>query len=108
MYNKWEQNPIPQINKDKQRAIDQLMSLLEESDQTDFIGCIDVEKILQICCQTPDKPSSTVFLLKKKSDWFPPPSSKPNVVAFLKLVSRDIEKLPIQSKHKNNLTHGEQ
>lgn len=36
------------------------------------------------------KPKST---LKKKSDQFPAPSYNPNVVAFLKLVSRDLNKI---------------
>lgn len=108
MYNKQEQNHTQLKNKEEQKAIDQLISLLEESDQTYLIDCVNVEQLLQKCGQPMDPPPPLGSVPKIKSDRFPPPSTNPNVVTFLRFLAKDIDKLPTQSKCKQNLANDEQ
>lgn len=94
-----------QLSRDENRAIDQLVSLLEENDQTDLIDCVDIDKLLTNVDSDSEaqslKPKST---LKNKSDQFPPLSTNQNMMAFLKLVSWDLKQISIKAQSKDNLT----
>lgn len=80
------------------RAIDQLVSLLEENDTTDLIDCIDIPQVLSLSHKAvvgTTKDTSSGSKLKKKSSLFPPPSSNPNIATFLRLVNGEIDKLHV-------------
>lgn len=85
MYNK-ETNDPTQLSRDENKAVVELIFLLEESDQTDLIDCIDIEQLLQKCGGQASVAEPFKYTLEKKSDRFPPPSPNLNAVAFLKLL----------------------
>lgn len=92
------------------RAIDQLVSLLEESDTADLIDRIALPQVLSLSQEaiagtTKDTPSGSK--LKKKSSLFPPPSSNPNIAAFLWLVDGDIDKLHVNHPRITNISFSE-
>lgn len=102
LYHKTNTNPAQSLQED--RALDQLISLLEESDTTDLIDRVNVSQLLNRV----DEPSSEDnFLakskLKKKSDLCPAPSTNPNAAAFLRLINKDLEKLKIKTCKNMNL-----
>lgn len=84
LYHKQQGNAdrTPQEN----QALDHLITLLEESDTADLIDSVDLSQILQSIEEhdsyTKANPSKSI--LKKKSDFCPPPSTSPNAAAFLK------------------------
>lgn len=53
------------------------------------------------------KTNPSKSLLKKKSDFCPPPSISPNAAALLKLVNNDLEKLKLKAKGSTNLNEKE-
>lgn len=80
MYQK-PQEPINLTPKENQ-AIDQLVSLLEESDMTDLIDRIDLPTVLSLPKDNiggSTQASSKGSKLKKKLIQFPPPNSNPNL-----------------------------
>lgn len=99
-------NATSQLSREEDKTLEQLVSLLEENDKLDLIDCIDIDKLLAdvdvVSNEKTIKPKST---LKKKSDQFPAPSSNPNAATFLKLVSRDLNKIPLKANPKDNMTH---
>lgn len=85
------------------RALDQLVALLEESDTSDLIDQIDLPRILQQIDDSDVYPHPGASKLKKKSDLCPPPSTCPNASIFLKLVNNDLDKLRIKQQEPSNL-----
>lgn len=82
MYNK-DINTLTQLSRKKDQIISQLVSLLEENDQSDLIGSVNIEQMLldvsTVSTKHTSKPKST---LKTKSDQLPAPSSNLNIAAF--------------------------
>lgn len=101
-----KQSANPDRTTQENQALDQLISLLEESDTADLIDSIDLPWILQSIEEQDSysKTNPSKSLLKKKSDICPPPSTSPNAAAFLKLVNKDLEKLKIKTKGPINLS----
>lgn len=89
-YQKQRVHTDPSPNEAK--ALDQLISLLEESDQSDLIDRVDLNKLLAPTDKytSSEKDASVGSQLIKKSDKFPAPSLNANVAAFLKLINKDL------------------
>lgn len=76
------------------KALDTLVSLLEDSDPTDLINSVDIADLLQQQA-TPNKIELPVGppTFKKKSDKFPHLSENINLSAFVNLVNADLKKI---------------
>lgn len=96
------QSQIPHTDE----ALDDLFSLLEESDPTDLIDKVDIEALLQQHVDTKTEPPVNMTTFKKKSDRFPPLSDNPNLAAFVNFVTADIKKIH-RHKCRTNLTKEE-
>lgn len=93
----------------ERQALENLNSLLEESDSRDLLDTLDLESLLK---QADDPPTETITTtikssLKKKSSLYPAPSSNHGIDTFLKLACQEIKALKSTPNDLGNLTVSE-
>lgn len=83
----------------ERQGLDNLNSLLEESEPKDLIDMIGLE--------SPRKTTAKKSSLKKTSSLYPAPSSNHSVATFLKMTCQEIKSLKSTSPNLENLTRSE-
>lgn len=92
----------------ERQALNNLNSLLEESDQRDLIDTIDLESLLKEIKDPPTNISAKKSSLKKASSMYPAPSSNHGVATFLKMTSQETKSLNCTLTYSENLTKGDE
>lgn len=87
----------------EERALNDLVTLLEEQENLDLIDQYDIESMLQEQSTTKENIQLQVPKMPKKSDKFLNPNQNPNIGAFLAMTLRDIRQLKIK-REQDNLT----
>lgn len=98
MYNKDTISTEEKVKNEK--ALDELIDLLDEQEGFDLINRLDVDTLLNVNTTMKEVKLGLKSKLKKKSDKFPSPNSNINLGVFLAMTTQEIKNsVPILVRH---------
>lgn len=90
------------------KALDDLISLLEDQENKDLIDQVDIGALLNEQTKTDMNITRGSSALKKKSNKFPSPSLNPNLGAFLAMTTQEIRRLKLKVPSQDTLSQMEE